>query len=137
VGNEIPLIVTAKGSFSVSGGPGNSASFLAYFGTVQHPKQDPIIGYDSGLGHSSWEESRTITENVLLGTTYAVWMEAYGQAQGNGQFQVIIDPMIRIDPNWMVWNNGNLVPGNQFFSLTFSPGFNSVPLPGVLMLLLD
>ena len=48
---------------------------------------------------------------------------------------MIIDPMVEIDPNWMVDYNGNLVPGSQLYSVAFSNEFRPGPLPGAVWLL--
>jgi hypothetical protein len=135
----VPLIVSSTGSLT------NNRCFFASvrssFGTQIHPEQDIII--DSGpVTSAHWENSRTIRENVPVGPSYVIYLTAAGSLGGGGRsgsqdFHATVDPIVRIDPDWMVDYNGNMVPGTQLYSLTFSPGFNTMPLPGVLMLLLD
>jgi hypothetical protein len=135
------LLVTSRGSFTVSNTSDCYASVYSYFGTPSNPKQDRIIDISTTYYGAHWEVSQTITEYVRVGVIYAIQLAASGKVQHNwetsGDFQAIIDPMVQIDPEWMVDYKGRQVPGTQLYSVTFSSGFKSVPLPGVLMLLLD
>lgn len=135
----VPLIVSSKGSITAN--KCFFASVQSSFGTPSSPAQDIII--DSGpVTSAHWEDSRTVRENVPVGPIYVIFLQASGclgggRNSGSQDFRATIDPIVHIDPDWMVDYNGNMVPGTQLYSLTFSPGFNPVPLPGVLMLLLD
>jgi hypothetical protein len=145
----VPLKVSSKGYCTVPGnysyetGYSCGAAVNAYFGTPTNPAQDQIISGNAYQNHYGsvhhWEDSRTILENVPLGKIFAIRMVASGGVSGQsyGEFYAYIDPTVQIDPDWMVDYNGRQVPGTQLYSVTFSPGFNAVTLPGVLMLLLD
>jgi hypothetical protein len=135
----VPLLVTSRGSFTVSDTNDCYARVDSFFGIPSKPRQDVIIDSSTTYAGAHWEGSRTITENVYAGGIYAILLEAYGKVQHNwetsGSFQAIIDPMVQIDPDWMVEYNGQMVPGAQLYSLTMSTGFTPVPLPSSLLLL--
>jgi hypothetical protein len=138
----VPLRVSSSGHVSVTNTANSFSSASTWFGTPSNPAQDQILGGYTTDTIAHWEGSRTIIENVPLGVTYAIALSARALVRGpdngpKGEFQAVIDPMVQIDPDWMVDYNGQQVPGTQLYSLTFSPGFNPAPLPGVLMLLLD
>jgi hypothetical protein len=149
----VPLKITAKGWATVdamgydyyNAGGTIIANGSVFFGTPSNPYQDEIIkGWGRLWWHSTvpthWQDSRTVTENVPVGEIFAVTVSGSGYIEGGsqpGKFNVSVDPVIEIDPDWMVNYFGKMVPGTQLYSLTFSPGFNPVQLPGVLMLLLD
>jgi hypothetical protein len=150
----VPLKITATGYATVdamgydyyNAGGTIHAGGSVFFGTPSNPYQDAIINGSGNLGWhltypTHWQDSRTITENVPVGEIFAVTVSGSGYVEGGsqpGKFNVHVDPVIEIDPDWMVqYYDGRMVPGTQLYSLTFSPGFNPVPLPGVLMLLLD
>ena len=139
----VPLLVSSSGHVSVNNVTYGYSSVSSWFGTPSNPVQDQILSGFTTDTAAHWEGSRTITENVPLGETYAILMtvrsfvQAYDNNSASGEFQAIIDPTVKIDPDWMVDYNGQQVPGTQLYSVTFSPGFNAVTLPGVLMLLLD
>jgi hypothetical protein len=138
----VPLRVSSSGHVSVTNTANSYSSASSWFGTPSNPAQDQILGGYTTDTVAHWEGSRTVIENVPIGVTYAIVLSASAlvSASGGGEsggFQAVIDPMVQIDPTWVVYYNGEYVPGNQLYSLRFSPGFNPVPLPGVLMLLLD
>jgi len=138
----VPLLVSSYGSYYVTNTNYCTVELSSYFGTPSQILQDQIVYSNSNAQGARWEGGRTIRENVPIGEIFALYLSASATVgtpgAGNSvEFQVIIDPIVKIDPEWMVLYNGNYVPGTQLYSLTFSPGFKSVPLPGVLMLLLD
>ena len=69
---------------------------------------------------------------------YAIWLEAFvgmvNPPKGSGDFNVKIDPIVQIDPAFMVYYNGQYVPGTELYSVTMSEGFAAVPLPGAVWL---
>ncbi len=137
----VPLLISSYGSYDVSNTNYCRAELSSYFGTPNHLLQDLIIWGSSLAQGGHWEGRRTIQENVPLSQIFALSLFAsalVGTPGANNyvDFQVIIDPIVQIDPDWMVDYNGQMVPGAQLYSLSMSPGFTAaVPLPGSLILL--
>ncbi len=77
-----------------------------------------INNHDFNPGEQGWV-SLTATASVFrAGSQYGVI---------DGAAYAYIDPMIYVDPNFMVEHEGRMVPGSEIFSITFSEGIVNVP----------
>ncbi len=69
-------------------------------------------------GMQGWVQLSAVADVFRAGSQFGVI---------DGAAYAYIDPMIYVDPNFMVEHEGRMVPGSEIFSITFSEGIVNVP----------
>jgi len=79
----------------------------------------------------------TYTRSVPVGETWGFKVNADLYHQGgmyaSGEFSALADPLVEIDPTYMVELRGQMVPASQVYSISYSP---NIPEPAIFPLLI-
>jgi hypothetical protein len=71
---------------------------------------------------------------VVRMTATAQLLYPYNSTYGGGFAHAYIDPLIQVDPDFMVEVNGQMIPGSEAFPIVFSEGIRQVPEPTAALL---
>jgi hypothetical protein len=141
-GTQVPLLIRAKGIASMFFAPG-TPSPDGVEAIVSFNNETLMVAAIYGPAPIITEISRdvTVTRSVPVETDIPILIQAGGgwtavPFNTNGGIFAFVDPVIKIDPNFMVTVNGALVPATQVLKLEFSPGFNQGSAEAALQLLL-
>ena len=131
-----PLITQDESEYAVV-----SANVALAIGWRSQTGKDYLIGTVDEL-HAWSKEDRIEKEKTFVNTHnfnpgMQGWVQLSASAnvfRGDSNFGVIdgaayayIDPMIYVDPDFMVEHEGRMVPGSEIFSITFSEGIVNRP----------
>lgn len=149
---QVPLRVTVRASGMAQG---NAGAYVEIgvpdpLGILSDPGIGAILirrqAYSRADGNvlpddppTSFNLNMTFTLPVPVSTELFVWKVAGASGQGNdenhgtGEAQAVADPIFEIDPDFFVDIDGELIPGSELYSITYSDGILPIPEPGTAL----